>query len=139
MKKETLWYGYLNAGQKSTPILLDHELPTNNGETVYLFNLMRGEILEYQRQVVEAKLQELNVDEQSEIINQLKEAYTKARRNFKPRGARGPQSPDEYDPLSKNESTGKTLEDLTGFIERDDDGGFIEEEDEEEDWFDKSS
>jgi hypothetical protein len=132
MKEKTLWYGYLNAGQKSTPIVLDNELHTGNKETVYLFNLVRGEILEYQRQIVEPKLQELGA-EQTEAIKQLKTAYAKARRNFKPRGSRVLQFP-AHGPLSKNESEEEALEDLTEFMEVD-----SEELTEDEDWFDKNS
>lgn len=132
MKEKTLWYGYLNAGQKSTPIVLDHELHTGSNETIYLFNLIRGEILEYQRQIVEPKLQELST-EQTEVIKQLKAAYAKARRNFKPRGARVLQFP-ARNLLSKNESEEEELEDLTEFMEADGEE-FIEDED----WFDKNS
>ncbi|MGR6035809.1 MAG: hypothetical protein ACU4EQ_04585 [Candidatus Nitrosoglobus sp.] len=131
MKEKTLWYGYLNAGQKSTPIVLDHELHTGNNETIYLFNLIRGEILEYQRQIVEPKLQELST-EQTEVIKQLKAAYAKAKRNFKPQGARVLQFP-ARNPLSKNESEEEELEDLTEFMEADGEE-FIEDED----WFDKN-
>src|SRR3569623_949320 len=52
-------YGYLEAGNKSTAVVLDRTLNTGNPETLYLFNLARGEILEYSRKIVEPKLREL--------------------------------------------------------------------------------
>jgi hypothetical protein len=100
MKKEgTLWYGYLEAGQKSTPVVLDRKLPTGNEETIYLFNLARDEILEYQRRIVEPKLREFKPDEAA-IVKQLKAAYTKARNNFRSRGSRVLHFP-EHNPPGK--------------------------------------
>jgi hypothetical protein len=131
MKEKTLWYGYLDAGQKSTPIVIDHELHTGNKETIYLFNHVRGEILEYQRQIVEPKLRELST-EQATVIKQLKAAYTKARRNFRSQGNRVLQLP-ARGPLDKSELGEEKLEDLTEFMETD-----SEELAENEDWFDEN-
>jgi hypothetical protein len=80
--KSSLWYGYLNAGQRSSPVLLDERLATGNPKTLYLFNLSRGEILEYAREIVEKKLRELKPAE-SGIVAELDAGYKKARRNFK--------------------------------------------------------
>lgn len=87
MREEAIWYGYLEAGQKSTLIVLDRRLYTGHDETIYLFNFVRGEIVEYQRQIVEQKLQELK-PEQMVILKQLKRAYVEARRRFKTGGGR---------------------------------------------------
>lgn len=84
MKEETVWYGYLEAGQKSTPVVLDRRLHTGHNETVYLFNFAREEILEYQCRIVEQKLQELKPD-QAHLLKQLKAAYSTVRRNFRAR------------------------------------------------------
>ncbi|WP_041350777.1 hypothetical protein [Nitrosococcus watsonii] len=48
---------------------------------------MRGKILEYQRQIVEPKLQALD-SKQATITQQLKASYLKARRDFRSRGKR---------------------------------------------------
>ena len=84
--KGSLWYGYLNAGARSSPVLRDARLDTGNPKTLYLFNLVRGEILEYAREIVEKKLRELKPAE-SEFIAELDAGYKKARRNFKGRGS----------------------------------------------------
>jgi hypothetical protein len=84
--KESLWYGYLNAGARSSPVLRDERLDTGSTKTLYLFNLVRGDILEYAREIVEKKLRELKPAE-SGFIAELDAGYKKARRNFKDRGA----------------------------------------------------
>lgn len=74
------------AGERSSPVLRDARLDTGNPKTFYMFNLKRGEILEYAREVVENKLGELKPDESS-FIAELDAGYKKARRNFRDRGA----------------------------------------------------
>jgi hypothetical protein len=80
--KASFWYGYLNAGTRSSPVLQDARLNTSNTKTLYLFNLVRGEILEYAREIVEKKLRELKPAD-SGFIADLDAGYKKARRNFK--------------------------------------------------------
>ena len=85
--KNPLWYGYLEAGSRSSPVIRDERLDTGSTKTVFLFNLERGEILEYSRDVVEPKLRELKSSE-AKTIKKLDTAYAEARRNFKDRRAR---------------------------------------------------
>ena len=85
--KNPLWYGYLEAGSRSSPVIRDERLDTGSTKTVFLFNLERGEILEYSRDVVEPKLRELKPSE-AKTIKKLDAAYAEARRNFKDRRAR---------------------------------------------------
>ena len=80
--KASFWYGYLNAGTRSSPVLRDARLDTGNTKTLYLFNLVRGEILEYVHEIVEKKLRELKPAE-SGFVADLDAGYKKARRNFK--------------------------------------------------------
>jgi len=83
-KKAKIWYGYLEAGSKSSPVLMDPKLDTSNPGTLYLYNLKRDKILEYQRAIIEPKLRELNGKE-SELAEELKKAFNKARKEFSPR------------------------------------------------------
>ena len=85
-KSSPVWYGFLQAGDRSSPVIRDDRLDTGNRKTMYLFNLNRNTILEYSREVVEPKLRDLKPDE-SVTITELDAAYKKARRNFKDRGA----------------------------------------------------
>jgi hypothetical protein len=87
MSDNNLWYGYLEAGAKSSPVLLDRRLNTGDPKTLYLFNLNRGEILEYKREIIEPKLRELNDQEQA-YTSELKSAFGKVRGGFIPRAGR---------------------------------------------------
>jgi hypothetical protein len=79
--KSGLWYGYLEAGNNSSPVIRDQNLETGNAKTVYLFNLARGKILEYQREIVESKLRDLKPAEAGAVAV-LDAAYPEARRQF---------------------------------------------------------
>jgi hypothetical protein len=92
--KNPLWYGYLEAGNRSSPVIRDERLDTGSTKTVFLFNLARREILEYSRDVVEPKLRELKSSE-TKTIKELDEAYPEARRNFKDRRARPLNIPEQ--------------------------------------------
>ena len=85
-KSSPVWYGFLQAGDRSSPVIRDDRLDTGNRKTMYLFNLSRNSILEYSREVVEPKLRDLKADEAA-TISELDAAYKKARRSFKDRGA----------------------------------------------------
>lgn len=87
MPDDTLWYGFLDAGAKSSLVVMDTRLNTGQPDTVYVYNHERGAILEYKRAIVESKLRELTQDEQ-EQAKALRSAYRKARTGFTPRGAR---------------------------------------------------
>jgi hypothetical protein len=89
MSDTPLWYGYLDAGEKSSAVLQDQRLSTGNPDTVYLFNLARGRILEYRRSIVESKLREFTPEEAA-IIAELEAAFGEARRGFTPRTSRTP-------------------------------------------------
>jgi hypothetical protein len=98
--KKNLWYGYLEAGANSTPVLRDEGLDTGNPKTVFLFNLARGRILEYSREIVEPKLRELKGKE-SKAIAELDAGYREVRRDFKDRSARILNIPERGGPARK--------------------------------------
>jgi hypothetical protein len=85
--KSSCWYAYLMAGDRSSPVLRDSHLDTGNPKTIYMYNLERGEIIEYACEIVEKKLRDLKPDE-SGYITKLDAGYKKARRSFKGRGNR---------------------------------------------------
>lgn len=98
-----LWYGYLEAGNKSTAVLLDRSLNTGNPETLYLFNLARGEILEYSRKIVEPKLRELK-EKETDLIASMKSAYDGARSHFAPRASEALEIPEKAASAAKKAS-----------------------------------
>jgi hypothetical protein len=87
MSNNNLWFGYLDAGEKSSPVVMDTRLNTANPNTVYLFNLRRAEIIEYRRDIIEPKLRPLNGGD-GENEKTLSSAYIKVRSDFSPRGGR---------------------------------------------------
>ena len=88
-KKKSLWFGYLEAGERSSPVVRDELLSTGHPATVYLFNYMKGRILEYRKEIVEAKLRELKPEE-TPMIGDLEAAFLEARAAFTPRALPGP-------------------------------------------------
>lgn len=129
MSDNNLWYGFLEAGEKSSPILMDQRLNTANPNTVYVFNLKRSEIIEYRRDIVEAKLRDLE-DEDSNIIKELKSGYNKARSSFVPRGAKVSNIPEkgaEAPPPKKAAPTENDEEEYDELVT-------IDDGDEDEDW-----
>ena len=91
-RKTPLWLGYLEAGKSASPVVRDSSLDTGNPATIYLFNLMRGRILEYRKDIVELKLRELSPEESS-MANALQAAFQTARDGFTPRGGHRSMSP----------------------------------------------
>lgn len=92
MAKSSIWCGYLEAGEKSSPVVLDHRLETGNPDTIFLFNMKRKEIIQYNRRITEPKLREFNEDECA-VMQELKTAYLRARRQFKVRAERPAPAP----------------------------------------------
>lgn len=84
MKEKTVWFGYLEAGAKGSPVVRDTQLDTSNPKTVYLYNLKRNEFVEYSREIVEPKLRELK-DKEAGQARELEAAFKKARKTFKGR------------------------------------------------------
>lgn len=87
MSQEELWYGFLEAGDRSTPVARDPKLTTGNPDTVYMYNLQRNEIIEYKRAIAEPKLRELKPAE-ADKLKELKSAFAKALKEFTPKRTR---------------------------------------------------
>jgi hypothetical protein len=85
-RRSSLWFGYLEAGEKTSPVVRDSSLSTGNRATMYLFNFNKGRILEYRQDIVESKLRELT-DEETFMTASLRDAFMKVRNTFEPRGA----------------------------------------------------
>ncbi|CAH9017919.1 hypothetical protein [Candidatus Nitrosacidococcus sp. I8] len=121
---KALWYGYLNSGEKSTPIVLDYELHTGSDETIYLFNFKKGAILEYRRTIVEEKMEELDENE-ADLTKELKKSYLAAKESFSlPKIIKNIQSIDK----GKNNSEDEDLNEIDNFLNIDDEE-FLREED----------
>lgn len=84
MSGKHLWFGYMEAGEKSSPVVIDKRIDTGNSATVYVYNQQRHAILEYRRDIAEPKLRVLAADEE-DLIAQLRSDYKQARSEFEPR------------------------------------------------------
>lgn len=77
MSKQKLWYGFLEAGSKSSPVVVDHSMDTGEKSSLFIYNHNRQEILKYVREVVEPKLRELTIQEK-ELESALKKGFNAA-------------------------------------------------------------
>lgn len=127
--KGHLWYGYLEIGEKSTAVIRDEQLDTGNGKTLFLFNLARGQILEYTREIVEPKLRELKPSESGKV-DELNAAYAEARRNLQHHNVRPLNIPERADPAKAGKGKGKN-KDEEGFAD-----SVVDSDDDEDVWVD---
>ncbi len=131
-KKPKLWFGFLEAGAKGSPVVRDDALSTGRPSTVYLFNFMKGRILEYRRDIVEVKLRELATEELS-LIPELGSAYEEVRQAFQPRPAAAPPAfrakpkPLPEDPVDLDDGVDLDLDhDLPPLIDEPEDGDSVD-------------
>lgn len=80
MSNNNIWYGFLEAGEKSTPVVRDLSLETENAKTVFLYNFARGIFLEYSLEIVEPKLRALKPGDISP--EELENAFKAARKQL---------------------------------------------------------
>lgn len=81
-----IWYGFLEAGEKSSPVLIDPNLDTGNSKTVYMYNLNSQRIIEYKREIAEPKLRTLS-EQEAAVMKALKQGYDAIRMEFTPRNS----------------------------------------------------
>ena len=82
MKDKHLWFGYLQAGDKSSLVVQDSRVESGDKRSLYLYNHLRKQMVEYRRDIIEPKLR----DAQPEEFNaeELTRAYQQALRQAKP-------------------------------------------------------
>lgn len=130
-QKGPLWYGYLEAGNKSSFVVRDDRLETGSRKTMFLFNLERKQIIEYTREIVEPKLRELKPAE-AKHVDELTAAYNEARRAFKHAHAR-PLNIPERGAAAKQPAAASDDETFGDFgAGGDDEGAWIDSAEEEE-------
>lgn len=83
-KQKKLWFGFLEASTKGSPVVRDATLETGDPKTLYLFNYTKGKILEYRRDIVELKLREFDSEELA-VVPLLRKAFKEVREHFEPR------------------------------------------------------
>lgn len=77
MKNKHLWVGYLTmADKKKTLVASDDRVETGKSSTIFLYNQERGQIVEYNREIIEAKLKD--APEADYDAKKMSDAYKKA-------------------------------------------------------------
>ena len=79
MSAKDIWYGVLEAGEKTSPVVRDATLDASQGR-VWLYNHLRNEFVEYAKAIVEPKLRELTTEDLPQ--KELDKAFTAARKAF---------------------------------------------------------
>ena len=100
MSKQKLWYGFLEAGNKSSAVVIDHSMDTGDKNTLFIYNHNRQEILKYVRELAEPKLRELTAKEK-ELESALKKGFSEAFKTLKYPLAKTFDSPAKAKPSPK--------------------------------------
>ncbi len=76
MNAKDIWYGVLEAGEKTSPVVRDASIDASENK-VYLYNYVRNQFIEYSQPIVEPKLRELATKDISkdDLDRAFKEAY----------------------------------------------------------------
>lgn len=123
MSKSKLWYGFLEAGSKSGPVAIDHNMATGDGNTMFIYNHNKKEILKYVRELVEPKLRELTAQEK-ELVGSMRKGF---RESLKMSGFKIPKAlniPEKAPPNPKADPTPEVAElEFSVLVDDDDDDG----------------
>ena len=79
MSSKDIWYGVLEAGEKTSPVVRDTTLDASHGK-IWLYNLHRNQFIEYASAIVEPKLRELTTGDIPQA--ELDKAFTAAHKVF---------------------------------------------------------
>lgn len=104
MTKQKLWFGFLEAGNKSSPVVIDRNLDTGNKNTIFVYNHNKQEILQYVRELVEPKLRELTAQEK-ELESALKKGFSEALKTIKYKTAKALNIPEKSPPKPEPDKT----------------------------------
>ena len=76
MSEKNIWYGVLEAGEKSSPVVRDPSLEAGQNR-IYLYNYVRNQFIEYSQAIAEPKLRDLTTGDISrdELDKAFKAAY----------------------------------------------------------------
>lgn len=82
MKDKNLWVGYLSLANKKTLVASDERVDTGNRKTIFLYNQDRNDIVEYSREIIQAKLSD--APESDYNTDAIASAFQKALRKSMP-------------------------------------------------------
>lgn len=76
------WYGEIQSTKGRIIVIRDDELPVANKGRMYLYNVDRDAIIEYDEAIVSPKLLELSEEEQKQVKAKHTKAWEAARKQF---------------------------------------------------------
>jgi hypothetical protein len=79
MSTKNIWYGVLEAGEKTSPVVRDATLDASEGK-VWLYNHVRDQFVEYAKSIAEPKLRDLTDSDIPQ--DELEKAFKAARKVF---------------------------------------------------------
>ena len=109
MSKNKLWYGFLEAGSKSSPVAIDRNMETGDGNTVFIYNHNKKEMLKYVRELVEPKLRELTAKEK-ELESALKKGFTESLNTIRFKVPKAQNIPEKTISNTKDETSSDAVE-----------------------------
>lgn len=124
MSTNDIWYGILDAGNKSTPVVRDLSMQVNNNK-IWLYNYARNTFVEYSLTIVEPMLRELTTSDISR--NELDRAFKAARQAFT--RTRKIHKWDDKTPAARHDSKNDDIE--TESVEETEAEEFIDDVDED--------
>lgn len=80
--RKTTWYGKLETATSSVEVIYDPTLPEAPKGRVYLYNVERGQIVQYVWEIVSELLREAEGDERAEIKSRAGKRWKSARKTF---------------------------------------------------------
>ena len=109
MSKHKLWYGFLEAGEKSSPVAIDRNMETGDKKTVYIYNHNKKEILKYVRELAEPKLRELTAEEK-QLEGSMKKGFSESLDNIKFKVSKALNIPEKETPRPKDDAIPETAD-----------------------------
>ena len=82
MGTKDIWYGVLEAGEKTSPVVRDASLEASDTKRIWLYNHVKNKFVEYSLEIVEPKLRNLGNGDIS--VDELDLAFKVARKKFGP-------------------------------------------------------
>ena len=131
MSKHKLWYGFLEAGEKSSPVAIDRNMETGDKKTVYIYNHNKKEILKYVRELAEPKLRELTIKlgaaneamadklgksvesltaEEKQLEGSMKKGFSESLNNIKFKVSKALNIPEKEAPRPKDDAIPETAD-----------------------------
>lgn len=80
MGTKDIWYGVLEAGDKTSPVVRDMSLEVSDTKRIWLYNHVKNQFVEYSLEIVEPKLRNLGNGDIS--LDELDQAFKSARKAF---------------------------------------------------------